>query len=276
MYKGELGKEMDGQFDVAKALEDALGKYTYAISMTKTAVDKGAPTAVVDYLKKCEADARESLEGHVRDHWMPNENGKIPAIKKLVRSITKADFEKYKVDREFIQKKIAKEIKEIDETDFDMKDLEGGLHELRRQLRWVPVFCEATAGLIQLDETRNPSKFYEPMLQTKLATDKYLILPTAEREKSPINISKSLYTANMDYVLKLGAIKDLGEQIHGMERGFTETGLAKTPEEAHKMALSLLKLDDAAADFSAQGQKIYQEMRENELLETLRQDIKEQ
>ncbi len=275
LYRGEISKDLDGQFDVSKAFEDVLGKYTYARSMTKAATDNGAPQPVIAELQKCEAQAREDALGFLRD-WMPNDKGKIPGIKRMIQAVRKGDFGKYKDDREYLQKKIAKEIKEIDEGEFDMQDLEGGLHELRRQLRWIPVYCESTAGLVQLDEKKNPVDAYASLLGGQVATSKYVVLPPADREKNPLFVSKSLYSANMDYVLKLGAIKDKGEAIHGMERAFTAAGVAKTPKEAHEAALALLKLDASAADFSAEGEKIYAEMRQHGLLSALRHDIKEQ
>jgi hypothetical protein len=276
LYRGTISKDIDHGFDAAKKLEDGLGDYTYAVSMTKTASEKGAPAEVVAYFKGEEAAARQKLESDMTAQWMPNENGKIPGIKKLVHAIRKGEFEKYKNDREYLQKAIAHEIKDVEESDYDMGDLENGLHELRRQLRWVPVYAESTAGLFQLDDTKDPVAAYKAMKDSELASSKFVRLPSAEREKAPVQVSKSLYVSNMDYVLKLGAIKDMGEQIHGMARAYLALGTAKDEKDATRLALQLLGLDASSADFSAQGTKIYQELQERKLLRALRHDIKEQ
>jgi hypothetical protein len=276
LYRSDVSPEFDHIYDASKKLEDALGGYTYAQGLTKIATESGAPAAAVDYLKACEAKAREDLEAHVRKHWMPDEHGKIPSIKKMVSTVRKADLGKYKDDRQRILDKIRDEIKDMDETDFDMKDLEGGLHELRRQMRFISVFCESAAGLIQFDPNRNPSPDYAHYANAELASSKYLILPGPEREKNPVQLSKSLFTANMDYVLKLGALKDMGERLHGLTRALIESKSASSPEAAEKQAMALLKLDEKSADFTAQGAVIYDEVKERKFFKALRRDLKEQ
>ena len=140
---------------------------------------------------------------------------------------------------------------DIDDTDYDMFDLQGqdGLHDFRRDLRWLPIFAEALDGLFVLDKGHNPVKEYEKLLisdpadpdfVSDLSTSKYVRLPDAELEDKPVKMSLSLYTANMKGVLDFGKLKDRGEAIENIAHALVHGGDAEDLEEALPVAMDLL------------------------------------
>src|SRR6185503_20343817 len=58
---------------------------------------------------------------------------------------------------------------DVSKGKLDMHDLENGVHELRRKLRWIPITMIALDGLVGLDEKAGgpfASLKHEPVAQT--------------------------------------------------------------------------------------------------------------
>ncbi len=265
----------DKPFAAAKKLEDTLGDYSYARGMLKLAEEKKAPAAVVDVLRAAEKHARAQLGRVLEDGWLPaGKKGRSKQIRKLVRHLESHSWRSYDDDRTFLVKSLRKCVKDLIHDDFDMHVLDQGIHELRRHLRWLPVYSEATAGLVVLDESKNPAPAYTDMLSEPLAQSKYVTLPPPEREPAPVSLAKSLYVANMHYVLEFGAIKDHGEQLEGIGHAYEAAGLAKNEEEGRAMAQELLGMSAQDADITTAAQKLYDELRRNNLLGAWHDDLK--
>jgi len=168
---------------------------------------------------------------------------------------------------------MVRRLEKIATTPFDMHNLQGGLHELRRNLRWFPIYTESLNGLVQLDPTKNPVKAYEPLLNVTLATSKYVDLPDDSREAGAIRISKSLYVALMQLTLDLGGLKDAGEPVEALAHAFLALNKAKTLPEAEKMAEKLTG-PRLMNDVHTNADKVYAEMKKNKLVEKLAESVK--
>jgi hypothetical protein len=73
-----------------------------------------------------------------------------------------------------------------------------GLHELRRQLRWLPIFAVSLDGLVITSDEHNPVKEYRALASSAVAESPYARLPEPIREDRPIAISRSLFLAAID------------------------------------------------------------------------------
>ena len=284
--------QLDGQKRVAKSLEDHLGWVSGARDMHALAVEKRAPSAVVAVLKRHVEEKEAALEALVAQQWSPDEDGQVPAIRDLLQTLSETPWDDYQTDKAYCRKELRRRLGKIQEMSelspseggYDMKQLQGdtGLHELRRNLRWMPIYAEALDGAVQLDAKRNPSKHYKKALGTALADSKYVRLPDADHELDPIAISKSLYVANMQLVRDFGALKDGGEAIEELALAYQaaakedpHSGLPQDFVGARLAAEQLLGLDPAAyKDVQERGQAIYDAMRDHKLIKKLRKDLK--
>ena len=273
LYHGRLDEEMDAQFDAIKEIEDKIGAYTYFIQMKKNAADAGAPEATVKLYDKKIADARAELGKLIDENWTLNDKGQFPGMKALVRDVRHAEFDSYKDDRKLIQKAIKKEAKDVEETEYDMNNLEEGIHELRRDLRKVTTFTEFGNGLFQHDAAIAPID--DAILKDPVASSKYMNMDPADREKDPIVVSKSLYAKLQKTVLDLGAIKDRGEAIHGLRDALLESKQATSAADAEKQAIALLKYTPEQADLKGSASKIYEAMKSEGWLKQLRKQLTE-
>jgi len=276
VYKDKFGKAAEKALDRVKGLEDKLGAMSLSNQLLTLATDKGAPPAVIAELKKEQSQVRSELKTLVAEDWSPvaDKRDQIPALNKMIKGLSEEKWGGYENDQQYFKAQLADHLKDLEETPYDMDVLQEGIHELRRQLRWTTVFVEASGGMIQLDAASNPLPQFKNLLQDPLATSKYVTLPSAEREQSPVMLSKSLYLANMQAVLDLGAIKDQGEHVEFLSEAYVKAGAASSPEEAQKQVLKLLGRTDAH-DVHVNAKKIYSKINDSGLLPALRKQLEE-
>ena len=276
-----IGKVYDRRYDeageaseAAKELEDELGDLSAARTNLAYASQVKAPADVIAYLEKAERDAKKDLKKVLSESWVPDAKGRAPALKELASEWGEVKWDDYADDKKFLRGELVRRLVKLSDTPFDMNQLETGIHELRRQLRWFPIYTEASNGLLQLDATKNPVKHYEPMLTVQLATSKYVDLPDDSREVDAIHISKSLYTAIMKLTLDLGGVKDAGEPLEYLFSAYQATGRASTLDDAKTQVFQLIGSDKIDHDVHDNAKKLYAEMKEHKLVEKLAEQVK--
>jgi hypothetical protein len=276
-----IGKVYERRYDegaevgeAAKELEDALGGLSATRTNLAYAQQVKAPAEVIAHLEKAERDAKKDLKKLLSDSWVPDAKGRAPALKDLAKDWGEAKWDDYASDKKYLRGELVRRLVKVSDTSFDMTKLETGIHELRRQLRWFPIYTEASNGLLQLDVTKNPVKHYEPLLGVQLATSKYVDLPDDSREVDAIHISKSLYTALMKLTLDLGGVKDAGEPVEALFAAYEATGKARNLDDAKKQVFKLIGGDKIDHDVHDNAKKLYAEMKEHKLVEKLAEQVK--
>jgi ribosomal protein L18 len=273
LYSDIHGKKAERVYVGAKALEDQLGRYSMTKSNLATAEKVGADPAAIALLKKDMESSRAALKQLLVDDWMPDAKGRIPALRDVVEDWGEAKWGSYEKDLGKVKEELSRRLGKLESTPYDMNNLEDGIHELRRQLRWFPIYAEALNGLFQLDETANPVAAYTPLLSADIAKSKYVQLPDAGREKDPIALPKSVYCGLMQLTLDLGALKDSGEPIHFLRDAYVRAGLAPDTASA---ATVVDKLFSGVADekkIHADAHGLYEAMKKNGLVRELRHAV---
>ncbi len=272
LYTDIHGKPAERVYLGAKALEDHLGHYSMTKSNFATATKVGADPKAIALLKTDMDNSRAALKKLITDEWMPDAKGRIPGLRDVVEDWGEAKWGNYEKDLGKVKGELSRRLEKIENTPYDMNELEDGVHELRRQLRWFPIYAESLNGLFQLDDTVNPVKAYEPMLTAPIATSKYVNLPGPDRERDPVAIPKSVYCALMQLTLDLGALKDSGEPIHFIRDAYARAGLG----DDAKIKADVEKLFVGTADeheIHAGAHKFYAEMKQNGLVPALRHAV---
>lgn len=265
LYKDLIGKEDGAElFKMASELENLLGDTLLYQGLVKQAKAVGASEEVQAYLKGKLDGTREQLERNVEAYWLPKNgpSGKVWGLRHFISVLNEVDWMSYKDDRRYLADQMAQTTEEVMGHRYDMTETGGknGVHALRRALRRNHLDKEAAGGLVQLDEDENPIPAFKHYLSEPLASSKYVTLPSDELEKKPIYLSRSLYLANLDWMLKLGAIKDKGEPVERFAEAMMITGEAATAEEAHQKAAALLGPDYADEKVFGEAEKIYEEI----------------
>jgi hypothetical protein len=273
LYEPELGHRGKLALMNVKLLEDSLGN----ISLNNELVDKARaaklPGPVVDKLQEQKDEQKATYERFVEDHARPKRLGRSPLIQQVIDALVKhqGNFHGYHHDRRNLFERLSKIMHKLGTDDYDMTQPAAGIHELRRNIRWLPIDIEALNGLVVLDDTKNPVAAYKPMLQaigdgpTDLVKPRFVTLPAPTREPEPLHVSKSLYTAMMDSVLKLGAIKDKYEPLALLSELYVKMGLAKDVHAARDKLDPLLDPKETERDYQGEAKVVYDALRKNDL-----------
>jgi len=149
------------------------------------------------------------------------------------------------------------------------------MHELRRQLRWLPICAVSLDGLVITNARHNPIEEYRALLTSEVARSPYARLPEPLREDRPIEISRSLFLAATLFISQLGELKDAAEDLQGVQHALLGGGVASSSRAALAQALSALgRTPEQQQELHARAERLYRGLRRNRYFQRLRSDFK--
>ncbi len=260
---------VEPHFAAVKRLEDGLGGCEMWRGLVQTGRKVGLDGAGVRWLE----EQREAADAQMReilcsDFARSRDHLATPALGRLVHDLLDHGLEGRKKDRKTVTKEIARRMKKARDIEYDMHQLQGdvGIHELRRQLRWLPISVVALDGLFVFDPDRHPVKSFRGLLDAPVATSPYAQIPVDEDERDPVRLPQSLYLANTEFIDRLGRLKDTGEDIEGMEFALAGAELVPGHDEQRQVALQLLGLPpDGFEQVVAEAQEVATEVIDHDL-----------
>lgn len=276
LYVGRY-PELRSVFERVKALEDAMGAMGAARQLTELVTKLPVAPETVRWCEQQQVAIGQRVVDLLAKDWLPNAEGKVPLFAELLATLAGLTFDGYRKDRKRVIAEIRRRLEKLEDTSLDMFELQGnrGLHELRRQLRWIPIYCVALDGLIQTDPTTHPIEAYAELLDSEIAKSPYARLPEPTREDKPVVVSFSLFLANTRFIAELGKLKDAGEMVEGVEHALLGSGAARTSLDAHDQALRLLgRSPEEQYAVHLLAEKLYKELRKKRYFKRLREDFK--
>ncbi|HVZ35265.1 MAG TPA: hypothetical protein VG963_22720, partial [Polyangiaceae bacterium] len=276
LYRHGYDGALEHAYRATKALEDVLGATDAALHLLELARQLGLPEPVLQWCETQASLTKTEVAEQLTQHWLPLPDGTIPIFRSICATLVALDFEGYARDRRSLMREIRSWLRKLEHTSLDMYVLQGnhGLHELRRQLRWLPIIAVSLDGLVITNDEHNPIKDYRALLTSKVAASPYARLPEPIREDKPIAISKSVFLAAIDLIARLGELKDRGEDLAGLEHALIGGGAAKTSRAARARALELLgRTPDQLMADQRQAERIYRGLKRNRFFKVLRSDF---
>jgi hypothetical protein len=277
LYRHSYDRALEAPYEAVKALEDALGGLEAGLHLVEVARRPGSPEPALHWCETQASLARSEVIEQLRRHWLPLPDGTIPLFRTICDTLVALDFKGYAKDRRSLIRELRSWLQKVADTSLDMYVLQGnhGLHELRRQLRWLPIFAVSLDGLVVTSDKHNPAKEYRALLTSEVADSPYARLPEPIREDKPIKISRSLFLAAIDLISQLGELKDLGEELEGLQHALIGGGVAKTSRAAREQALVLLgRTPEQQMESQLRAEKLYRALRRNRFFKLLRSDLK--
>ncbi len=265
-------KQFNKAYDQFKENEDVLGTYDYHEALFIGIENKkDIDPKFIAYFKKNKDDYQLELTKFlINKKWIGN---KVNTYTELIGEFAKVDYPKAKDLRkdlaEYIINQLNKAQSAYEDGSLDVNDLEGGLHEIRRKLRWISIYAQVCNGWIQLRENKKI-----PVALNKYLTKEIINSPFNKLPKPPQNFNSLIIDSANFYALswiisELGKLKDQGlktkaikeaisackivnkEQIKLIRETYSvpETSLIEIPKQA-KLILDTFFLKDQI------GQKI--------------------
>lgn len=248
-----------------KALEDQLGAVDYWDSWLKdAAAQKDFPDVLHTALEQHKADELAKLQTLLAD---------FPRIETMMEELAEVDWHKAAKDRRKVAEFLAGELEELEDDygagEFNFEELELGVHEFRRKLRWLSIYAQSLEGLIQLRPAGRIDAALQPYLTKAVVESRYNVVPAAAAGIEPLYFSAPRFYALSWVIAELGTIKDEGLKIETLTNLATDSGLS-----ANAVAPFLRDCTHTLATIPATVAKItHTFIEENAILRGLRADI---
>lgn len=274
LYVPRRGARFEAWLKEVGDLETRTGDCMRARDSARAARDAQAPQAAVEQLLGSESDC---VKGHALfltgQGWIAAD-GKGPSrLDALLNEVRAVNWESPEDDRAYLLDQLRKGLGNLERAEFDMKEFDTGMHELRRRLREVILSALALNGMIQLKDEAVPDPRFKALLTQPVAKDKYAQFPPPESGVAPCRLPRSLFLGLVQYVAELGRIKDAGESQTILAGSLLKTGLAGTEEEAGRRARDLIRNQSKVADITGAADRLYADLRDSRLLEKLDQAL---
>jgi hypothetical protein len=257
-----------------KIIEDAVGQVDFWAVMAKKSVEWSLPTGVQQlarerYVEMCgRAWAWVEAQDWITSRYHTDEE---LLGDKFIRKLKEADWLSPKKEAKVLHKWLINELHDIHEhmEALDLGDIELGLHEARREVRWVSIYFSAIAGGFALETSATPPPNWGRYLTEEIVSNPFNKLPEPEAEDCPLIVPAPLLYALSYLIDQLGRIKDKAQ--------WTETASHLLHLTGEKADLSALMKDQYLPDETAtkQGSELlHQVLVEDELLIRLAEGIR--
>jgi len=258
----------------AKILEDALGQVDFWWSIRREALAYRLPAAVASWAEQRHAEAcgRTAAWLEARE-WVPHrylDDGEPfePRADRLERRLRKMKWVGVRKSSEAFGKFLVTTLGEVDAklAALDLSDMEHGLHECRRQVRWISVYAFANAGSVVLDQAPKAPRGWARYLTKDVVNNPYNKLPEPSPEDRPLAIPAHLFYALSHLIDRLGQLKDRVQWTETLQAGLDAAAPGGKRPAASYLGDVALHPKDASAQAAALVEQV---VRKDRLLERL-------
>jgi len=209
-----------------KEIEDAIGKFDYWDAMITNNKRWKFPSEVSNYFENQAYFCLGVMEDRlVNAGWLSSSPDGLKYSPEAYDSFNKSfkKLESYGSEKE--RKKLLElfrdELFEINvkvkSKEIDLNNLEFGIHEFRRKLRWMGIYCSALLGKVKIDISRKNLPLNHFVTKER-ASFKFNQLPVNEQQEFPIYYLRGGFYAMSDLIKIIGDIKDPGLATEEMLR----------------------------------------------------------
>ena len=209
-----------------KVLEDALGNMDYNESMHKE-------FSAYKELKKV---SEENFKAHLdesavyvtnmlkNDGWLSGD-----AIREFVDGLNSLDWLDAEEDRVAYANVICDELDKLvikyGNGEINPHELEEGLHEFRRRLRWVSIYAQVSDGLVQITPVKNVPNDVLKYCTDDIISSPFNALPKAQKNQHTLTIQSHYFYAMSWLIQYTGELKDIGQRYEAFKELTKQAGL---------------------------------------------------
>ncbi|RCH56876.1 hypothetical protein DJ568_03200 [Mucilaginibacter hurinus] len=216
-----------------KQLEDLLGQIDYFDALGKQfSGNTNIPEDTQAYFNVNKEKCARKLNKLLRNNgWL--DGSQIEKINdRLDKVIWKSKAEQHARLLSFYRTEIQR-IKEFAAGEkVSFSDIESGIHEFRRKLRWLSIYAQALYGCTKLVAIEQEKKLLKSYITDDVANSPYNKLPVAESERfHPLALSKYNFYALSWMIERLGILKDEGLAVLALSKAIKKTEKIKDDAE---------------------------------------------
>jgi hypothetical protein len=240
---------------ISKTLEDMIGRFDFAASILSGNEKWNFPEAVKNQILIQYGFALGTLEECLLQFgWITRGENSIQyddfGMEYLKDALKEVSFPSSKKERKHILgffKNICLDIDEgIRAKTLDLTHLEDGIHEFRRDIRWLSIYASALSGKVVLSNQSEKDPFQE-FITPEYMEIKHNILTINDKEKNTLNFLQGGFYALGRLISDLGTIKDKGliteYMVHlGLSNGMNAKAIKKLLSTDYQDAETTIKL----------------------------------
>ena len=230
-----------------KGLEDALGRVDYFEELSRQVQNFGLDPKVETYLRQRYSEEIDALSTLLLEEgWLQWQGAAVgsPAVADTLNQLDTVEWRKASKDRNKILKFFCKQLLKLEAKShtLDFDELELGVHEFRRNIRWISIYAQALGGLCQLTGQDTLDSSLSAYHTREILDAPYTRYPHDPQERKSIALDASLMYAFNWLIDAIGDLKDEGQ----LEEGLTLALAAScnlSDAEAHSRILEQLGSD---------------------------------
>lgn len=239
----------------SKIVEDVLGQIDYWWVVGQKAAAHKLPRPVLAWaaqrhVEACGAAATwlEAREWTLHRYVAEPETFE-PRAERFERRLRRFDWPGPKRLRRAWGDFLVETLRDVDEAvaGLDLTRLEEGLHEARRQVRWISVYASALGGQLVLDATAPAPPVWDAYLAPETVNNPFNKLPEPAPDDRPLRMPAPLFYALSHLIDQLGRLKDRAQWTHTLSEALEDTGSGKGRSVQSFLGDAALSAEDAAA-----------------------------
>ncbi|MBK9636694.1 MAG: hypothetical protein IPO63_02345 [Bacteroidetes bacterium] len=224
-------------YDIYKSAEDAIGKYDFiSSSSSKILSNTKLPEELKEKIIHQEKKARIELKQFIhRENWLPDATENVSKQGEQMEDILATESEDFRKDFiKFLSKTISKIDEEYRKGELDPHLLEEGIHEIRRNIRWISIYAKISGGFIQTQKSEKTNIEYKKYLSKDITSSPFIKLPPCPAGVEPISLRFENFAALSWMIQALGELKDEGLNYENQVRLLGEEKSSKSKEHESK------------------------------------------
>jgi hypothetical protein len=216
-----------------KEVEDRIGAYDYWFDLQHRGHAWKLPKPMLAYFGERAEQAMGALEYALQraGWWVEHEGaptGPGPMLAELRTALTALGGRKPKKERKqiaaFLRDEVTEIIDKLADGRIDLDEVELGIHELRRHLRWLPIYGLALGGKIVLDPATHDGPLAHYLTPDRL-NNRFNQLPGHDDEPEPVQLDTGAFLAVSLLIAEIGKLKDRALFTQEIERSSRLLGL---------------------------------------------------
>jgi hypothetical protein len=206
-------KKYNGYYKEFKALEDTLGAIDYAVTMQEEFQNQSSLKKVSQVLFKGMLDEECGFLNDVLASKGFGDKNHFSDLSSMVQEDSKLEIDTVVHGTALlIGKELTKVLKGLEKGDYDFDDLEAGLHELRRKIRWTSIYAQVLHGHIQLHKSDKIPASYKTYCTKSITSSPYNKMAKAPTKGLQLTIEAHHFYALSYLIGTLGELKDIGQR----------------------------------------------------------------
>jgi hypothetical protein len=218
-----------------KSLEDVLGAVDFSDAIARRFGT--GDVAVRAYFTGRRAEACVAVVHRLEDDgWWAEGDATPPRLAALLDALDDVRWPRPRKERDRARDYFTDCAKRLDKrlaaNEFDFQQLETGVHEVRRRVRWLSILPAALDGLFVRDEAEPMGKPLDWYRKKEIVASPFNAFPRRDDVPKPLLLDSPAFLALSWYIAELGAWKDRGQVGDALVQAGLDVGLEQKTARA--------------------------------------------